>query len=154
MPQAETEVIRKFALHMGIAYQILDDISDYVLDADLTGKPQGSDIRNGIITLPLMYLLANPSTRQRVQSLIQQKQALEPKLLAPELAQTGAIEKAAAAACLHLDRGIYQLGYLPSRPSVLQLEELTLGFKKRCSMLLNYSPAPQNLGHPRQYTRP
>lgn len=154
MPQAEIEVIRKFALHIGIAYQILDDISDYVLDADLTGKPQGSDIRNGIVTLPLMYLLANPSTRQRVQSLIQQKQALEPKMLAPELAQTGAIEKAAAAACYHLDRGICHLGYLPSRPSVLQLEELALGFKERCSVLLNYCPVAQDFGHPRQYSRP
>lgn len=154
MPPGEMGVMRKFALHVGIAYQVLDDIADYVLDTGLTGKPQGSDIRNGIVTLPLMYLLANPGTRDRVQSLLQQKQPLEPKMLAPELAETGAIEKAAAVARHHLERGIELLNSFPPRPSVLLLETLTLQFIERCQTLLNYPPLAQDLSHPPQYTRP
>lgn len=154
MPPEEIGIMRKFALHLGIAYQVLDDITDYVLDAGLTGKPQGSDIRNGIVTLPLMYLLANPSTRGRVQSLLQQKQPLEPKMLAPELAETRAIEKAAAVACHHLSRGIELLHSFPPRPAVLHLEELTRKFIERCRILSNNTSFSQKADHPCQYTSP
>lgn len=139
MPAAEVKMLSKFALHTGIAYQIADDISDYVLDADEAGKPQGSDIRNGVVTLPLMYLLANPDTRKQVQDLLNQKQPLEPKMLRQELEKTKAIQKAAAVACQHLDRGIELLNNFPPGPPVLLLEELARQVLERCTALSQHA---------------
>ena len=135
MPATEKRLVCRFALHLGIAYQILDDISDYVLEASQSGKPRGSDIRNGIVTLPLMYLLANPDTRTRAQSLLRERQPIEPKMLAPELAESGAIDKAVAIGRHHLDHGKELLHGLPSGKPQSQLVQLTDYFLKRCQFL-------------------
>jgi octaprenyl-diphosphate synthase len=47
-----------FGEYLGICFQIKDDIFDYYKNLDL-GKPTGNDIRDGKITLPLIYALQN-----------------------------------------------------------------------------------------------
>jgi octaprenyl-diphosphate synthase len=47
---------REFGEQLGYCFQIKDDIFDYYRDADI-GKPTGNDIREGKITLPLLYAL-------------------------------------------------------------------------------------------------
>ena len=53
----DIESLRNFGLNMGIAYQIVDDVFDYTSSVEKTGKPIGSDLREGKITLPLIYTL-------------------------------------------------------------------------------------------------
>jgi geranylgeranyl pyrophosphate synthase len=52
--------MRKFGGFLGIAFQINDDLIDIDTSRTLenTGKPMGNDIRQGNITLPLIYALA------------------------------------------------------------------------------------------------
>lgn len=50
-------VLRKFAYLLGLCFQIKDDIFDYFEDADI-GKPTGNDLREGKVTLPLIYALS------------------------------------------------------------------------------------------------
>ena len=40
-----------------MAFQIYDDLLDYVSSEEIEGKPIGNDIRQGIYTLPLLYAL-------------------------------------------------------------------------------------------------
>ncbi len=56
--EAELADIRRFALLLGQAFQIKDDIFDYYSD-DIIGKPTGNDLREGKITLPLIYALGS-----------------------------------------------------------------------------------------------
>lgn len=154
MPEEEKAIISRFALHLGIAFQVIDDLADYVLPENISGKPRGSDIRNGIVTLPLLYLLANPRTRPRVQTLLAEKQPLEPSMLAPELANIGAIGKTGAIACHHLDQGIGLLARLPSRPAVRGLADLAAELKISCQALSNHPPFAQRLGQPAQQPHP
>lgn len=49
------ELVR-YAYYMGLCFQIRDDIFDYVGNADF-GKPAGNDLREGKVTLPLLYAL-------------------------------------------------------------------------------------------------
>ena len=49
------ESVRRFGYRIGIAFQILDDILDFTADTDKLGKPVGSDLRQGLITLPAIY---------------------------------------------------------------------------------------------------
>ena len=48
--------MREFGNHLGVAFQIKDDILDYS-PMEVTGKPTGGDMRERKITLPLLYVL-------------------------------------------------------------------------------------------------
>lgn len=60
--------LRKFGEYLGICFQIKDDIFDYSPDIQI-GKPTGNDIRDGKVTLPLIYGLLNTSGSERDQVL-------------------------------------------------------------------------------------
>lgn len=51
------ENLSGFGLNLGIAFQLIDDLLDYTSCQDTFGKPVGKDLREGKITLPLIYLL-------------------------------------------------------------------------------------------------
>lgn len=51
------DILRRFAELLGLCFQIKDDIFDYYSD-DTIGKPTGNDLREGKITLPLIYALS------------------------------------------------------------------------------------------------
>jgi geranylgeranyl pyrophosphate synthase len=50
----EEEALRSYAIHLGKAFQIVDDILDFQGDEDVVGKPVANDLRQGIATLPVM----------------------------------------------------------------------------------------------------
>lgn len=151
MPTAEIDLMKKFGLHLGIAYQILDDIADYVWDADRTGKPGGCDIRNGVVTLPLMYLLVNPKTAPRISDLLKQRMPLTPWDFAQELRETRAIEKAGGVACQYLERCLDLADKLPRCPATSLLKEMVQQIQDRCNTLLNNPVPPQPAGQLGQY---
>lgn len=55
----------RFGRHLGIAYQIHDDLLDYFGDEQLAGKTLGSDFRSAKITLPLIVLIERLAERER-----------------------------------------------------------------------------------------
>ncbi len=57
----ETEtLLGEFAWNLGMAFQLVDDILDFTAVETDIGKPVGSDLREGKVTLPLIYALADP----------------------------------------------------------------------------------------------
>jgi geranylgeranyl pyrophosphate synthase len=63
-PEDHIEALRQYGHYLGMAFQVVDDVLDYVgIEAEL-GKPIGSDLRQGMITLPGLRLLElDPSNR-------------------------------------------------------------------------------------------
>jgi geranylgeranyl pyrophosphate synthase len=58
---ATIESMRDFGYQIGVAFQIVDDILDFSGDQAAVGKPLGSDLLNGLVTLPAIYYAeANP----------------------------------------------------------------------------------------------
>ena len=53
----EINLLYEYGLNLGIAFQIIDDILDYTEDQATIGKPAGNDLRQGMVTLPLIYAL-------------------------------------------------------------------------------------------------
>lgn len=53
--EATVETMRKFGYETGIAFQIVDDILDFTGEQSTVGKPVGSDLLNGLVTLPAIY---------------------------------------------------------------------------------------------------
>lgn len=55
----------QFGHHLGIAYQIYDDLADFVGEEDRIGKTLGTDLATGKLTLPLMFLLEQVTPDER-----------------------------------------------------------------------------------------
>ena len=53
--------LRDYGLHLGSAFQIIDDVLDYESDAKTMGKEVGDDLAEGKTTLPMIYALENTS---------------------------------------------------------------------------------------------
>jgi len=56
---------RRFGETVGVAFQIVDDLFDYLADPETTGKPVGYDLAEGKVTLPLIAALRNAGDRDR-----------------------------------------------------------------------------------------
>ena len=55
-PEKET-ALREYGFNLGVAFQLVDDLLDYTADQAALGKPIGGDLREGKVTLPVIYLL-------------------------------------------------------------------------------------------------
>jgi octaprenyl-diphosphate synthase len=51
------QALREYGFNLGIAFQLVDDLLDFTGDAEAVGKPVGSDLREGKVTLPLIHML-------------------------------------------------------------------------------------------------
>ena len=51
------EALRDFGFNLGVAFQLVDDLLDYTADETALGKPVGGDLREGKVTLPIIFLL-------------------------------------------------------------------------------------------------
>jgi len=52
------ENLYNYGRHLGLAFQIVDDILDFTSSTDTLGKPVGSDLKNGNLTAPVLFALA------------------------------------------------------------------------------------------------
>jgi geranylgeranyl pyrophosphate synthase len=60
--QKVIDAMRLYGYHIGMAFQIVDDILDFTSDTNALGKPVGSDLRSGIVTLPaILYAESHPA---------------------------------------------------------------------------------------------
>lgn len=59
------DVLEQFGRNLGIAFQITDDLLDYLGDPQITGKPNGTDFREGFATLPLLHYYASAPEHER-----------------------------------------------------------------------------------------
>lgn len=66
-----------FGYFMGMSYQITDDILDFVGTEKQLGKPAGSDLKQGNITLPTLMALQNPSLKEKIVPVIESDLATE-----------------------------------------------------------------------------
>lgn len=62
-PESKIAPMRRFAELLGLCFQIKDDIFDY-FSGDRIGKPTGNDLREGKVTLPLLYALSRKELPQ------------------------------------------------------------------------------------------
>jgi geranylgeranyl pyrophosphate synthase len=56
-PEAQVQQLRNYGYNLGMAFQIVDDILDFTGSENSLGKPAGSDLAQGTLTLPFFYYL-------------------------------------------------------------------------------------------------
>ena len=77
--QKQEQVFPLFGLHIGMAFQLVDDALDYVAREDRLGKPLCQDLMEGNITLPLIHLYrtVNGSEKKKIQEIIESENTIE-----------------------------------------------------------------------------
>ena len=63
------ERLFQFGESLGMAFQIQDDLLDFTKPKEAIGKPAGADLRNGNITLPVLYALNDPTLAPKIRQL-------------------------------------------------------------------------------------
>ena len=69
---ATQEKLGEYAWNLGMAFQLVDDVLDFTAREKTLGKPVGGDLREGKVTLPLVYALerATPEERKLVETIL------------------------------------------------------------------------------------
>ncbi|MEZ5400307.1 MAG: polyprenyl synthetase family protein [Bryobacteraceae bacterium] len=63
--EATDSRLGEYAWNLGMAFQLVDDILDFTARESILGKPVGNDLREGKVTLPLIYALAQATPGER-----------------------------------------------------------------------------------------
>jgi octaprenyl-diphosphate synthase len=63
--EEKEELLRLYGLNVGLAFQLVDDVLDFTSNENTLGKPVGSDLKEGKLTLPLIYLMRDGEPRHR-----------------------------------------------------------------------------------------
>lgn len=63
-PAKEQQSMAKYGMHLGCAFQLIDDVLDYTSSAEDMGKNLGDDLAEGKPTLPLIYAMRNGTSEQ------------------------------------------------------------------------------------------
>ena len=71
VPATERLALYEYGLHLGLAFQIADDVLDYLGSEDEIGKPTGQDIAEGFATLPLLIARQDKSVAAQLSRLLQ-----------------------------------------------------------------------------------
>ena len=115
-----------YGLHLGNAFQLIDDALDYCSDAKTLGKNVGDDLADGKATLPLLHALKHGTVAQQTmikQSLTQGTLEYLPEIM-DAIAETQAIEFTHRIAKKEVDRAIEALNVLPDSVYKEALAEL------------------------------
>lgn len=69
-PEEQVNALREYGWLLGTGFQIVDDVLDFEGDQEVLGKPVGSDLREGIVTLPVLYFLREHPDNEQVAAVV------------------------------------------------------------------------------------
>ena len=114
-PETEENAMAAYGMHLGTAFQLIDDVLDYSSSSEEMGKNVGDDLAEGKPTLPLIYAMRNGSAEQ---SAIVRKAIEDGGLelidgVTEAIQSTGAIEYTEQTARREAELAIEQIQHLP-----------------------------------------
>jgi geranylgeranyl pyrophosphate synthase len=108
VPETERAALVTFGEQLGLAFQIVDDLLDLVGDPEITGKVPGTDLREGVFTLPV--LIACERDQALRERLVRER---ELATILPKLESIGALHATLEMAAARAEAAIRELNSLP-----------------------------------------
>ncbi|KPK37509.1 MAG: octaprenyl diphosphate synthase, partial [Gammaproteobacteria bacterium SG8_47] len=107
-PREEEQTIAAYGMHLGTAFQLIDDVLDYSGNGDTIGKNIGDDLAEGKPTLPLIYAMrtGNAEQRELIRSAIERGGIEEIDAIKAAIESTGAIDYTARSARSEADQAV------------------------------------------------
>jgi octaprenyl-diphosphate synthase len=132
--ESQIAALRRFGLELGTAFQIADDVLDFIGDEAQLGKPAGSDLRQGLMTLPTLWYLERIEDDAPVNAVLSgQRDAEHVRAAIEAICSSGAIEASLAEAQAHAEQSQEALATLPdsaSRQILYSLAEYVVGRRR------------------------
>ena len=126
-PTLVTEALGEYGRHLGLGFQLADDALDLVGEASRLGKATGTDLREGIYSLPVLWALRQPDGNAEWL----QQRLRQARLSAPEEAEviafvreSGGVEVAIELARAEVEKAKQALAALPEGAARLSLSRL------------------------------
>lgn len=123
-----------YGLHLGIAYQLIDDVLDYSISSDEMGKNIGDDLAEGKPTLPLIYAMRSgtPLQRKTIRDAIKNGDRDQIEAVTEAIQETGAIDYTAEIAYQQAKIAREALDTVPDSPYRTALDDiLTFSVERR-----------------------
>ncbi|PCI16486.1 MAG: octaprenyl diphosphate synthase [Piscirickettsiaceae bacterium] len=126
-PKVE-QALAVYGLHLGNAFQIMDDMLDYTADPEQLGKNLGDDLAEGKPTLPLIHAMAHGSDEQStlIKNTIKEGNRDAYLNVLSIITQTGSLEYTANFAKEEAKKAIQALSIIPSSVYKQAMEDLAL----------------------------
>jgi all-trans-nonaprenyl-diphosphate synthase len=126
--EIEAQKLYHYGRHLGLAFQIVDDVFDFTSSSEGLGKPAGADLKSGNLTIPVLYALEEkPYLEELIDREFAQEDDLEQALALVRDSQ--GIPRAKELASHHAKSAIECLADLPpsaSRQALINLTEYVL----------------------------
>ncbi|PQP82030.1 heptaprenyl diphosphate synthase [Paenibacillus sp. PCH8] len=134
-PEQESSLLYTYGYNVGMAFQIQDDVLDLVGTEKQLGKPPGSDMKQGNITLPVLYALQESDLREPLLKEISRVQHEEGRASASDaigmIRQSQGIAKAEALADRYMKKALDALDQLPNIKTTKNLRDIAHFVVKR-----------------------
>jgi octaprenyl-diphosphate synthase len=114
--EKQRAALRDYGLHLGTAFQLIDDVLDFTSNEETLGKAAGADLLGGKVTLPLIYLRdAEPQWREKIKTVLHEGKysSVQQPELHDALQRTGALEHARTRAHEYAEEARAALEVLP-----------------------------------------
>jgi geranylgeranyl pyrophosphate synthase len=123
--EAVWENARLYGYHIGMAFQIVDDILDFTGEQETIGKPVANDLRQGLVTLPALLHYEHHPNQSLIESVIN-GEATEAEInrLVEAIRKEGAIDASMQIALEYVERGLNTLSGFPACLERQSLESL------------------------------
>ncbi len=124
--ESVVEAMRSYGYSIGMAFQIVDDLLDYIGDEALMGKPVGSDLREGTVTLPGLLLLERYPIDNPIKKFFTARRGREERLQeALEMVRsTDVVERSMDIAKDYIRRANEAIAILPDSETVASLRDI------------------------------
>jgi geranylgeranyl pyrophosphate synthase len=125
--EASIERVRVFGHHIGLAFQIIDDILDFTSQSTTLGKPVGNDLRQGIITLPAIIYGEQHPEDPLTASLLEGHCPQEPaqvEQLIENIRRSEAIQRGHQEAVTYVETALQTIRQFQDGPERFALEDL------------------------------
>lgn len=120
-----------FGYFVGMAFQITDDILDFIGTEQQLGKPSGSDLMQGNITLPVLYAMENLKLKDRIIHINCKTNVAEIQSIIKEIKSSDAIEKSFKLSERYLQKAFQTLAELPASKAKTTLNSIAKYLGKR-----------------------
>lgn len=127
--------IGEYGLNLGLAFQIIDDILDFCGNSEVMGKPRGGDLKQGSITLPLIYLMKDEKCGAKVKKILSERKVTDAFIeeITEDFQKKGVIEQCFDIAISHIEKAQRHLELLPDSPCTGYLYEMAEMLKTRAN---------------------
>lgn len=121
----------RFGYYVGMSYQIIDDVLDFVATEEELGKPAGGDLLQGNITLPVLYAMEQKNVREAVQTVHADIGKEDLQKIIMLIKNSDAIDRSLKVSDLYLAKALKELDGLPNNRSKKALINIAKYLGKR-----------------------